>query len=175
MSTNIKISDEIFERLQKLAVPLVDTFESVLERLINSYESHQNEIISPLPPSSIPDKAEHKGLDGLLRRYPRQKGVTIKICDEVFEARSVPDLYGKVLDYLCQKAYIEKLKPHLPLATSRQRYLVSQNPVHPNGNKFFNLVEYKGYFMEAHKDYDTGIKDLCKVLDYCGLTLSYIG
>src|SRR5687768_4549713 len=36
----IRISDELFRRLQNLASPLVDTPASVIERLLNSYESN---------------------------------------------------------------------------------------------------------------------------------------
>src|SRR5271155_4012667 len=37
---SIQIPDSLFERLQKLAVPLVDTPVTVLERLITVYEVH---------------------------------------------------------------------------------------------------------------------------------------
>ncbi len=37
----VRISDEVFERLQVVAIPLVDTPGSVIEKLLDFYESHQ--------------------------------------------------------------------------------------------------------------------------------------
>src|SRR5208282_6675972 len=41
---SIQIPDSLFERLQKLAVPLVDTPVTVLERLITVYEVHMTPV-----------------------------------------------------------------------------------------------------------------------------------
>ncbi len=53
----IQIPDVLFERLQKLAVPLVDTPATVLERLITVYEVHMgaaNQISSRQIPRRSP-------------------------------------------------------------------------------------------------------------------------
>ena len=43
MAKDIKISDAIFERLQRLAAPLIDTPESVILRLLDRYDSPSSE------------------------------------------------------------------------------------------------------------------------------------
>lgn len=51
----IRISDSVFERLQTLATPLVDTPASVIEKLLDFYESQQGKRKSvPVPPDSGP-------------------------------------------------------------------------------------------------------------------------
>src|SRR6266498_4014857 len=39
----VRISDELFERLQRHAVPLVDSFGDVLDRILNEYEELKRE------------------------------------------------------------------------------------------------------------------------------------
>jgi hypothetical protein len=169
MDKEIKISDSIFERLQKLAVPLVDTTQSVIGKLLDFYESYQEKTTLPMDSGSPPNPQEHKSP---LRRKSRQRGVIVNIGEETIRAISVRELYDKALQSLYQKGYIEKLGPYLPLATSRQRYLIAQTPIHPNGNKFVVPVEYRGYYMEASKDYKNGLSHLRKMLGYCGLKLT---
>ena len=106
---------------------------------------------------------------------PRQRGVVVKLGEVTIRAISVSDLYTETLKYLHQKGFLDKVKQHIPLATSKQRYLIAESPVHPNGKEFVVPVEYKGYYMEAHKDYKNGIRHLCKMLDFCGVTLTYLG
>lgn len=69
MSPVIRISDEIFGRLQKHATPLVDTPASVVEKLLDYYES--GEIIQPynesikLNPDSPGDLTHTKIINGI--------------------------------------------------------------------------------------------------------------
>jgi len=59
----IQIPDSLFERLQKLAVPLVDTPVTVLERLITVYEVHMAPASQIAGPSEPPENrsAEPQG------------------------------------------------------------------------------------------------------------------
>jgi hypothetical protein len=174
MTKDIKISDAIFERLQRLAAPLIDTPESVILRLLDRYESPSSEGSSSLP-SSLDLTAAHRFIEDPLERESRQRGVVVKLGEVTIRAISVSDLYTETLKYLHQKGFLDKVKQHIPLATSKQRYLIAESPVHPNGKEFVVPVEYKGYYMEAHKDYKNGIRHLCKMLDFCGVTLTYLG
>ena len=177
MKRNFQLPDATFKRLQKLAVPFVDTPASVIERLLDFYESHQKKD-SPL--SSEMD-VKHSFTNNLgftndpSSRASRQRGVTVKIEEHTIKASSISDLYSKVLEYLYINDHFDRLKPLLPFATSRQRYLIAEKPIHPNGKGFVVSVEYKGFHMEAHKDYKNGISHLRKMLDECGLNLIYLG
>ncbi|MBW2307970.1 MAG: hypothetical protein JRG73_13675 [Deltaproteobacteria bacterium] len=160
MSRVIRISESIFQRLQKLAIPLEDTPASVIEKLLDFYDSRDKQA----GPTQVRDP--------LLTRPSKQRGITIKVDGQSLTAVSVADLYRQVLRFLADEGYLNKLKVHLPIATSAKRYLVAAEPFHPNGKKFVHPVEYQGFHMEAHKDYRIGIKHLRKMLDLCGLSLS---
>ena len=170
MSKEIKIADLIFERLQKLAKPLIDTPETVIRRLLDHYESSPNQE-GKREFSTTEDNAAL--LAALKRREHRQRGAVVKIGETTIRARSLSELYAEVLKYLYENGNLDKLKPHLPWSTSRMRYLIAGSPVHPNGNGFVVPVEYKGYYMEASKDYKNGIPQLSKMLAHCGLKLIY--
>jgi len=107
------------------------------------------------------------------KRTPRGRGVAVTISGRRFDAASVSDLYSQVLRFLYDKKHIEKLKQHLPYATSNKRYLISTEPFHPNGNEFRVPVEYQGYYMEAHKDYKNALNALGSLLRLVGLDLQY--
>lgn len=174
MTKEIEISDSIFERLQRLAAPLIDTPESVIQRLLDHYESNHSQAFSP-PLSSADHTEAHRFVEDPLQRESRQRGVVVKLGEETIRASSVSELYTETLKYLHSKGLLDKAKSFLPLATSRHRYLIAGSPIHPNGKEFVVPVEYKGYFMEAHKDYKNGIRHLCKMLDLCGVKLTYLG
>ncbi len=108
-------------------------------------------------------------------RASRQRGAVVKLGNTTIRAESVSDLYYQVLKYLINNGYMKQIEPHIPIATSRKRYLLARKPVHPNGNDFVVPVEYRGYFMEAHKDYKNGIRHLqSRILDLCNLELKYL-
>ncbi len=181
MSRVIRIHEATFNRLQKLATPLVDTPATVIDTLLDFYDSQPSEI-SVLEPSSnqtiigIPENKIFAGgpTSGLAYREPRQKGVVVKIDGKTFKAYSLADLYRQVLKHLCSSGNIDKVKPYLPLATSGKRYLIATKPIHPRGNNFFCSIEYGGFYMETHKSYSCGILHLQKLLDLCNLSLTYI-
>ena len=104
-------------------------------------------------------------------RIPRQRGITVIIDGREFRCKSVGDLYGKVLKFLYEGKHLDKLKPYLPYATSRKRFLISTTPLHPQGNRFMAPVEYKGYYMESHKSYQNAVKSLTDLLHLVDLSL----
>ena len=182
MTKVIRISESIFQRLQKLAVPLVDNPASVIDRLLDYHDSHEDGGIATIKQSDR--QVESRSLDGVRRplfakdpsnRASRQRGVAVEIEGRTFRADSLADLYSQVLKFLFDNGHIEKLKGHLPVATSTQRYLIATDPVHPNGKKFVVPVEYKCHYMEAHKDYKNGMNHLRKMLALGGLSLDYLG
>lgn len=173
MAREITISDSIFERLQRLATPLIDTPDSVIQRLLDRCESNSLPA-SPLP-SSLGHAEAHRFVEDPLQRKSRQRGVVVKLGEETIRANSISELYTETLKYLHQKGFLDNVKGYLPLATSKHRYLMAKSPIHPNGKEFVVPVEYGGYYMEAHKDYKNGIRHLCKLLDLCGVKLTYLG
>jgi len=92
--------------------------------------------------------------------------------DTVFESESIPKLYKKVLEFLHNDGRLETIE--LPLATGDKRYLIAGQPSHQRGNKFIKPIERKGYYMEANKNRDGGVRDLIKLLDQCGLSLQML-
>ncbi|UCF03229.1 MAG: hypothetical protein JSV14_06190 [Deltaproteobacteria bacterium] len=172
MSKVIRISQSIFQRLQKLAIPLEDTSADVIERLLDFYDAHRGCETPAIAADKVQERKQTKDPSS---RAPRERGVSVKVESQFFGAHSLADLYLQVLRFLCDHAHIQKIESHLPLSTSRKRYLIATNPVHPSGRGFFAPIEYDGYFMETHKSYETGIKHLRKMLDICGLSLDYLG
>lgn len=103
----------------------------------------------------------------------RKKETVITINGVRFKGSTVRELYYKVLKYLCDNGYISKVESSIPLATSSRRYLLAKKPIHQGGNQFKSPIEYKGYFMEAHKNYKTAFRHLQQLINKCGLTMSY--
>lgn len=173
MTRVIRISEESFDRLKKLAIPLEDTPSTVIDRLLDWYESHASRGHSKAEKSSR-SATPMKDVHDPSRRLPRQRGTTVKVDDQTMTAHTLSDLYEQVMKYLCKRGYIERLRPHLPLATSGKRYLIARKPQHPSGKEFFIPVVHNGFYMEAHKDYKVGIKHLKKMLDLCGVSFEYM-
>lgn len=175
MSKTIQLSDATFAKLGVLAIPFVDTTpEDVIKRLIEQYEAN-GASISGMTTESLSSSQSMHLANSPENRTPRERGATVKINGEVIHAVTVPDLYEQVLKLLFKKGYIDRLNALIPFKTSKKRYLIANEPVHPNGNDFSIPVEYKGYFMEAHKSYMTAIRALEKFLSKGGLSVIYMG
>ncbi len=181
MSRVVRISETSFQRLQKLAVPLEDTTTSVIERLLDFYDSQNT--LDPYKKEPLPAHTRVPQMDGarqkedyaLLHRTPRQRGAIVEIGGKRFDAGSLSDLYSQVLRFLDANGQLDKLKSYLPIATSKVRYVIAAKPLHPNGRGFIRPVEYLGYFMESHQDYKNGIRSLRRILNHLGLSISYVG
>ena len=104
----------------------------------------------------------------------RQKGASVLIGNNTIKAETVGDLYSKALKYLYDNNYISKVENQIPFATSPVRFLIAREPVHQRGNSFRCPIEYKGYFMETHKNYEQALKQLEDLVKECGLTLKYL-
>ena len=172
MAHQITVSDEVFERLRKLAEPFVDREpEDVLRRLLDRNES-------ALGGDNAHSKFEarlplHESLPPL-SRAPRERGTTVQIGDRKIDAVSVRALYGQALKLFVER-HSSKLKSVVPLKTSGQRYLIALTPVHPSGKPFVKPVEFRGFYMESHKDYKNGIAHLRILSNRLGLLFKYLG
>ena len=167
MSRVIRIPESIFERLQHLAAPLVDTPASVIERLLDYYDSQEKGSVDEVKKPKVPKDPSD--------RSPRDRGVVVEVEGRPFRADTLADLYRQILEFICDNGYMKKLEKSLPLRTSRFRYLIATDPTHPSKKKFYQPVEYRGYYMETNKDYKNGINHLRKMLKVCGLSLNYLG
>ncbi len=98
--------------------------------------------------------------------------IRLKIGKKNFEASSVSKLYAKVLKYLYENKYLDNLQ--LPLATGSRRYLLATEPVHPEGNPFRIPIEYKGFYLEAHKARDVALHDLEGLIEKCDLAFEVL-
>ena len=75
------------------------------------------------------------------------------------------------LKYLVDTNLIKRLETYIPYATSAVRYLISTEPIHQRKNSFIVPVEYKGYYMEAHKDYKNALNHLRLFLGRCRISM----
>lgn len=107
------------------------------------------------------------------QREVRQRGAVITIDSTTITASSVSDLYLQALKYLFDSNLINQINPHIPYATSSVRFLISADPHHQTGNEFRLPVEYKGYYMEAHKSYKSALSHLEAFLKNCGISMKY--
>lgn len=77
MSPQINISPATFARLQRCAEPLIDDIESVINKLIDRYESHGMPPASSSPPKTLtsapPDLTWTKLLSAEINRHPIKK------------------------------------------------------------------------------------------------------
>lgn len=88
-------------------------------------------------------------------------------------AGTVGDLYYQALKYLYDNNYLSKIEDQIPFATSSKRFLIAKEPIHQRGNPFRCPIEYKGYFMETHKNYEQALKQLEVLVNECGLSIKY--
>jgi len=174
MSTQIDIPDTLFQRLQSHAEPLVDTPTTVIRRALDCYES-QSERETEEETESASGGSDHVFLEDPSDRAPRQRGATIELNGTRVEAASVRDMYEKTMEYLDERGLLDQLQGRLPISTSRQRHLLNNEPVHPDGSEFVSPAEHDDYYMEAHKDYRNGLNHLCQLLDHCDVQLTYRG
>jgi len=103
----------------------------------------------------------------------RQKGASVTIENKSIVAETVGDLYYQALKYLYDNNYITKVEDKIPFATSSKRFLIAKEPLHQRGNPFRCPIEYNGYFMETHKNYEQALKQLEVLVNECGLSMKY--
>ena len=151
------------------------TFEQVsdyiMENLTNQYTSEPHTI------SPRRFKANINQTSNVKFKTPttgtKQKGTVVFIQDKKIEASSVGDLYLQALKYLVDTNLIKRLETYIPYATSDRRFLIATEPVHQRGNNFKVPVEYKDYYMEADKSYDTAQNHLRLFLERARIKIKY--
>lgn len=175
----LTLPEDLFARLQTHAVPLIDSPADVVRRLLDHYEKTKPEKgkISKDVVAAIAGTVRSAPLhDVSLRgRVARERGATIEINGHEIRAVSVGDMYEQALKYLVDKGHTKRLKELIPFKTSARRYLIADRAVHPNGNEFFVRVQHNGFYMEAHKSYQTAIEHLSQLVEKIGLKMRYLG
>jgi hypothetical protein len=172
MAEQIRISSQTLNRLKALAMPYVDREpEDTLKRLLDQAEARdRGETCTPH--DSSPLRAIQR--QDPIERIPRSRGAVVKIGSQHIQAASVRDLYEQALKYLVE-THAKALSEITPFSTSRQRHLIAKGDRHPTGHKFVVPVTYKGYYMEAHKDYRNGIRHLEQLAKRLKLDFKYDG
>ena len=92
----------------------------------------------------------------------KNKGSELIVNNHKIFGNTVPEFYQSALKYMVKN--ISNLDEQMPYATSNKRYLIAKQKLHPNGKEFRMPIEYKGYYMEAHKSHEQAIKSLAKFL-----------
>ncbi|MGH9579438.1 MAG: hypothetical protein ACRD2R_00465 [Terriglobales bacterium] len=168
MDHTIRLSAETMSRLKRCAEPYVDKEpEDTIRRLLEHFEAGA----SPDLHSLGNDRRQHTTKP--ITRAPRERGVVAELADQRIQASSVSDFYTQALKHLVDR-HSSRLDAFVPFATSGQRYLVAKSPKHPTGNKFVVPVNYKGYYMEAHKDYRNAVNHLEQLAAKMGLSFRYL-
>lgn len=164
----IEISDTAYARLLELGAGLFSPSE-VIDRLLT-----RNGAANP-PHAVERSRTGRETLPGHLQRPARERGISVMVGDYRIDAVSVRDLFEKVLHWLVDEGGMRKIDASLPIRTSTKRYLLARKPVHPGGNDFIVPVTYKGYSMEAHKNYENAVSGLTKLSRVGGFPLRVIG
>jgi len=164
----IEISDTAHAKLLDLGGSLFSASE-VIERLLSRSSA-------PNPPS-VDERPQptRDGNRGQLHRNARERGISVMIDDLRVDAVSVRDLFEKVLRWLVDEGGIRKIDASMPIRTSTKRYLLSRKAAHPAGNDFVVPVTYKGYSMEAHKNYESALSGLQQLSRLGGFSVRVIG
>jgi len=174
MYHQISISDETLSRLKTIAEPYVDrepedTIRRLLDLAVNAEGGGEPSTLSGNngSPSALEQRTP-------ARRAPRERGTVVELGDHRLQAVSVRDLYEQALKHFVEEQAV-RLDRIVPFSTSRQRHLVAKSPRHPTGNSFVVPVKYKGYYMEAHKDYRNAVRHLGQLAGRLGVPMRYLG
>jgi len=150
--------------------------ELLTEFIINScnYPIHNKSDQEPSPSPTPKRKYIRPNTPEKQSSYStRQKGASVLIGDKSILAETVGDLYYQALKYLCDNNFISKVENKIPFATSSKRFLIAKEPIHQRGNSFRCPIEYNGYYMETHKNYEQALKHLEDLVKECGLIMKY--
>ena len=165
MIKTISISDDVYARLEELARPFEDREpEDVIRRLLEG-----GSVRNVAKPESHRTTSQPTVV-----RAPRERGVVVKLNGNMISATTVPDLCTKVMEFIYTKDLWDQFESLAPYKTSAKRYLFAKSPKHPQGNDFFVPLMYKNIYMEAHKNYETTIRQLGRLLSQLGITFEYV-
>jgi hypothetical protein len=162
MNRQVELTDVTWSLLRQCAEPFVDKEpEDTIRRALQSYSKNRE----PASSASV-DRSR------AIARSPRERGVLFEFNGKRYEATTVSDLYEQVLKFFVDN-HEALLKSQVPFRTSSQRFLVATKPVHPSGRKFVVPVKYRGYYMEAHKDYKNAKAHVLKLANRLGVELRF--
>ena len=165
MNKTISLSDDVYARLQELARPFEDREpEDVIRRLLDGCS--KKDLAKPQGRRTIPVSA--------VVRAPRERGAVVELNGDRISATTVPDLCTKVLEFIYSKGLWSQFESLAPYKTSTKRYFFAKSPKHPQGNDFFVPLKYRNMYMEVHKNYETTIKQLGRLLPQLGITFKYV-
>lgn len=184
----IELPDDVYAKLEQLARPFVDHEPAdVIRRLVDASSAehageHDTEsafrsrrVLRADELPAVSETLSPRSSADVEARTPRERGGVFMLAGERIEADSVRHLYEQALEYIDRAGLWNRLEALVPYKTSSKRYLVAESPVHPNGRDFFVPVQYRGLYMETHKNYVTGTKQLRQLLEKCGIRLEYGG
>jgi len=78
------------------------------------------------------------------------------------------------MEFIDTEGLWNQLENLAPYKTSAKRYLFAKSPKHPLGNDFFVPLKHRNIYMEAHKNYETTIKQLGRLLSHLDITFEYV-
>jgi ribosomal protein S17E len=156
---NLKIRQKgikmaITDEEKKMALALYEKYSDVFDSIFDALKAA--EVIE----YSTSDTGKTRG---------RARGrMAVKVGGKVFDGLMVMDIYEKVLKFIVDKGFINKLP--LPWGASDKRYIITneKTPTHPSGRAFFAPVQYKQYSMETHYARDRAMQvlgELCEKLE----------
>lgn len=154
---NIDIAQDSLNDLGKTDEGLADKLQFFIDRFVPNNEEAAN-------PAAKTKTAKTAG--------QKRKPIEFYINDQSFEAKNIPEMYQKALEYLVDARMLDDLS--LPVATGEKRYILAKEPIHPTGKPFLTPVEYKGFLMEAHNNRAAAIAQLRKLIESVSYTFSEI-
>ena len=165
MTHQVELTEVTWSLLKQCAEPFVDKEpEDTIRRALQFYSKNYGNR-SPASSSSVaPSPA--------IARSPRERGVLFELDGKHHEAATVSDLYEQILKFFVDN-HETRLKGLIPFRTSSLRFLLATKPVHPSGREFVVPVKYRGYYMEAHKDYKNAITHAIKLANRMGVELRF--
>ena len=172
MSQSLTVSDEVYSRVRQLARFSGCDDSAVVQRLLDQLEGDGG--VLPRRGASLPGRTGAPSERYLPGRTPRERGATVRLGAEMHQVDSVRDLLETVLRFIGKNGKRDALKALLPFKTSSQRFLIAEQPIHPNGKPFFVPVYASGLYMEAHKSYKTAISDLEDLFEQLKIPFKYV-
>lgn len=143
--------DPSFQKLRPLA--------NELHVFIERFESGNND---------AGNRQENADLNSDQPNVPERKIIKAKINGRSIEAKSIPELYKTVLVFLFDKGFLNDIST--PVSSGQTRYFLAKEPVHPSGKNFFKQVEYGGFYLEAHNNRPTGIRQIKTFVESLGVS-----
>lgn len=142
---NIEEARESQTDLRGIDASLADQLQFFIDRFeidVENAEEEQEEII------------HNSGTTTNQKRKP----IRIRMNESQIETQSIPELYRIVLTYLVDNNLLDGVS--LPVVGGKSRYFIAREPVHISGKQFFSPVEYAGFYIEAHNNRPTALKQL---------------